>query len=144
VTDGVLRPDGLAAEKFEILCSIFERARSQRAALDRDDLDTFMRILDERDELIGQLQGLMDASPDLPENVVVFPTELNARTQQDDSLALDTVIRGIVEHDEQNERILTEKLEALSAELPALRHGRQAIQAYRVPRDQQGYVDRVS
>jgi hypothetical protein len=137
-------PDGLAAEKFEILCSIFERARAQRLALERDDLDTFMRILDERDDLIGQLQRLMQESPALPENVVMFPTELNTLSRQDDSLALDTVIRGIVEHDDLNERMLNEKLETLAAELPALRHGRQAIQAYRVPRDQQGYIDHVS
>lgn len=137
-------PDGFAAEKFEILCSIFERARAQRQALEADDLDTFMGILDERDDLIAQLQALMEASVDVPSNVVPFPTELNSRNQQDDSLALDTVIRGIVEHDEQNERLLTAKLDVLAAEMPMLRHGTQAVQAYRIPREQQGYVDRVS
>ena len=137
-------PDGFAAEKFETLSSIFERARVQRVALEQDDLDTFMRILDERDELIAHLQQLVEASADVPENVVAFPTELHARTRQDDSLALDTVIRGIVEHDEQNEQLLSEKLAKLAAELPVLRHGRQALQAYRTPREQQGYIDRVS
>lgn len=137
-------PDGFAAEKFEILCSIFERARAQRTALDREDLDTFMAILDERDGLITRLQQLVEASENVPDNVVPFPTELNSRNQQDDSLALDTVIRGIVEHDAQNEQLLSAKLEALAAELPTLRQGRQAIQAYRTPREQQGYVDRVS
>ena len=137
-------PDGFAAEKFEILSSIFERARVQRAALERDDMDTFMRVLDERDELIAQLQRLVEVSADVPENVVAFPTELNARNRQDDSLALDTVIRGIVEHDEQNERLLSEKLSELAAELPALRHGRQALQAYRTPPSQQGYIDQIS
>lgn len=137
-------PDGFAAEKFEILCSVFERARAQRAALERDDMDTFMRILDERDELIAQLQQLVEATAVVPENVVMFPTELNERNQQDDSLALDTVIRGIVEHDEQNEQFLSEKLAELAAELPTLRHGTRAIQAYRTPREQQGYIDRVS
>ena len=137
-------PDGLAAEKFEVLCSIFERARAQRVALEQDDLDTFMGILDERDDLIAQLEGLMEASAQVPDNVVPFPTELNSRNRQDDSLALDTVIRGIVEHDEQNERLLTAKLDALAAQMPVLRHGTQAVQAYRIPRDQQGYVDRVS
>ncbi len=137
-------PDGFAAEKFEILCSVFERARAQRAALERDDMDTFMRILDERDELIAQLQQLVEATAVVPENVVMFPTELNAHNQQDDSLALDTVIRGIVEHDDQNERFLSEKLAELAAELPTLRHGTRAIQAYRTPREQQGYIDRVS
>lgn len=137
-------PDGLAAEKFEILCSIFERARAQRTALEREDIDAFMSILDERDDLIARLQRLVEASANVPDNVVPFPTELNSRNQQDDSLALDTVIRGIVEHDEQNERLLSTKLQELAAELPVLRHGRQAINAYRTPRERQGYVDRVS
>ena len=137
-------PDGFAAEKFEILCSIFERARAQRTALERDDMDTFMGILDERDDLIAQLQHLVEASAEVPDNVVPFPTELNSRNQQDDTLALDTVIRGIVEHDEQNEQLLSTKLDELAAELPTLRHGRRAVQAYRIPREQQGYVDRVS
>lgn len=137
-------PDGFAAEKFEILCSIFERARAQRSALERDDLDTFMQILDERDDLIARLQRLVEASAEVPDNVVPFPTELNSRNQQDDTLALDTAIRGIVEHDEQNEQLLSTKLEELAAEFPTLRRGRQAVQAYRIPREQQGYVDRVS
>ena len=137
-------PDGFAAEKFEILSSIFGRARAQRTALEQDDLDTFMRVLDERDELIAQLQRLVEASAEVPENVVPFPTELNARNQQDDSLALDTVIRGIFAHDEQNEQLLNAKLAELAAELPALRHGRQALQAYRTPNEPQGYIDRVS
>ena len=137
-------PDGFAAEKFEILCSVFERARAQRAALERDDMDTFMRILDERDELIAQLQQLVEATAVVPENVVMFPTELNAHNQQDDSLALDTVIRVILEHDDQNERFLSDKLAELAAELPTLRHGTRAIQAYRTPREHEGYIDRVS
>ncbi len=144
MASGPLMPDGFAAEKFEILCSIFERARAQRAALDREDLDTFMKILDERDDLIARLQQLVEAPTEVPDNVVPFPTELNSRNQQDDTLALDTVIRGIVEHDEQNEQLLSAKLDALAAELPTLRHGRRAIQAYRAPQDAKGYVDRVS
>ena len=144
MTDGPLMPDGFAAEKFEILCSIFERARAQRTALERDDLDAFLKILDERDVLIAQLQRFVEASAEVPDNVVAFPTELHSRTRQDDGLALDTVLRGIVEHDEQSEQLLSDKMAGLAAELPTLRHGTRAIQAYRIPREQQGYIDRVS
>jgi len=139
-----LVPDGLAAEKFEILCAVFERARAQRAALEADDLPAFLEILDERDELLAQLKQLVDSMPELPENVVAFPNELNERTRHDDSLALDTVIRGIVEHDEHNEALLSTQLDQLAGEVPALRRGRGAAQAYRVPRERQGYVDRLS
>ena len=56
MASGPLVPDGLAAEKFEILCAVFQRARAQRHALEGDDLETFLAIRDERDELLGQLQ----------------------------------------------------------------------------------------
>ena len=76
--------------------------------------------------------------------MVAFPNELNERTRHDDVLALDTVIRGIVSHDEHNEALLNERLESLAGEVPALRRGRGAAAAYRVPREQRGYVDRLS
>lgn len=139
-----LVPDGLAAEKFEILCAVFERARAQRAALEADDLDAFLEILDERDQLLSELQRLVDAMPELPENVVAFPNELTDRTRHDDTLALDTVIRGIVEHDAFNETLLNGQRDRLAGEVPALRHGRGAAAAYRIPSEQRGYVDRMS
>lgn len=144
MASGPLVPDGLAAEKFEILCAVFERARAQRHALEADDLATFLSILDERDELLRQLQRLVEDMPELPENVVAFPNELNERTLHDDMLALDTVIRGIVSHDERNETLLNDRLQTLAGEVPALRRGRGAAAAYRVPREHQGYVDRRS
>lgn len=139
-----LMPDGFAAEKFEILCAVFERARAQRAALEADDLPAFLELLDERDALLAQLKQLVDGMPELPENVVAFPTELNVRTRQDDVLALDTIIRGIVEHDEYNEALLSGQLQEMAGQVPALRHGRGAAAAYRVPSEQRGYVDRLS
>lgn len=144
MASGALVPDGLAAEKFEILCAVFERARAQSAALEANDVDAFLAILDERDALLSQLKHLVDSMPELPENVVAFPNEWNERTRHDDALALDTVIRGIVEHDEHNEALLSAQLEQLAGELPALRHGRGAAEAYRVPSQQRGYVDRLS
>ena len=142
--NGPLVPDGLAAEKFEILCAVFERARQQRMALEADDLETFLAILDERDDLLAQLKQLVDAMTELPENVVAFPNELNARMRHDDALALDTVIRGIVSHDEHNEKLLSARLEVLAGEVPALRRGRGAVAAYRSPQEPRGYVDRLS
>lgn len=144
MADGPRLPDSLAAEKFEILCAVFERARAQRTALERDDIDTFVAILDERDELLANLRRLVDSTPELPTNVVAFPNELSAGSRQDDTLALDTVIQGIVWHDEHNEALLEDRLKSLAGEVPALRRGRRAAAAYRVPRELQGYVDRVS
>jgi len=136
--------DGLAADKFEILSAVFDCAREQRAALESDDLPAFLELLDERDELLRHLQQLVDAMPETPSNVVPFPNELNARTRHDDRLALDTLIRGIVEHDEHNEALLTAQLGELASEVPALRRGTEAAAAYRIPQERRGYVDRVS
>jgi len=144
VPSDALIPDGLAADKFEILGAVFACAQAQRVALESDDIEAFQAILDERDELLGQLKQLVDSIPELPSNVVALPNELNERERNDDTLALDTLIRGIVEHDEHNEALLSERLERLAGEVPALRHGRGAMAAYRVPRQPQGYVDRLS
>ena len=139
-----LIPDGFAADKFEILSAVFARAQAQRVALESDDFEAFQAILDERDELLAQLKQLVDSIPELPSNVVALPNELNERERNDDTLALDTLIRGIVEHDEHNEALLNERLEQLAGEVPALRHGRGAMAAYRAPREPQGHVDRLS
>ena len=56
-----LMPDGFAAEKFEILCAVFERARAQRAALEANDLPAFLEILDERDALLDTGGGVKKA-----------------------------------------------------------------------------------
>ena len=140
-------PDQLAPDKFELLTAVFERSKAQRTALESDDLATFLALLDERDELLAQLQQLADETPELPDNVVALPSELNDRTRHDDRLALDTLIRGIVQQDEGNEAMLSSRLEQLAGEVPTLRHGRGAAAAYRVqtePQEPQGYIDRVS
>ncbi len=137
-------PDQLAPDKFELLTAVYERAKAQRVALDSDDLATFLALLDERDELLSQLQRLADELPELPDNVVALPNEFSTATRRDDELALDTLIRGIVQQDEDNEAVLSARLEQLAGEVPALRPARTATAAYRVQTEPQGYVDRVS
>ena len=91
----------LAASQFELLREVFDLARAQRASLERDDIDSVLELMGEREAIIERLARLAEEAAETPDNVVTFPgAEDHARQ---DALALDTVIRGILEHDRQNE-----------------------------------------
>lgn len=140
-----------AAAKFEILRQIHELARTQRKALEHDNLDRFQHILDEREELIARLR-LLNATldeaeaagvlPEMPENVIAFPRASDASAE--DGLAIDTVIRGILEHDRYNEAVLAEKMEEIRQALPALTEGHRATAGYRVVSTATSFIDRRS
>ena len=137
-----------AAAKFEILRQIHELASAQREALEHDDLDRFQQILDEREELIERLRVLdatldeAEAGGELPENVIAFPRASDASAE--DGLAIDTVIRGILEHDRHNETVLAEKMDEIRQALPALTAGHRAAAGYRVVSTAPSFIDRTS
>lgn len=137
-----------AAAKFEILRQIHELARAQREALEHDNLDRFQQILDEREELIARLRALSatldeaEAGGGLPENVIAFPRASDASAE--DGLAIDTVIRGILEHDRHNETVLAEKMDEIRQALPALTAGHRAAAGYRVVSTAPSFIDRTS
>ncbi len=133
----------LAALQFELLREVFDLARAQRASLERDDIDAVLDLMGERETIIERLARLAEEAAETPENVVTFPgAEEHARQ---DALALDTVIRGILEHDRQNEAMLYEKVQQLREELPRLQQGRRVAGAYRASTPAPGaYVSRSS
>lgn len=118
-----------AAMQFELLREVFDLARAQRASLERDDIDAVLELMGERESIIERLARMVEEAAETPDNVVTFPgSEDHARQ---DALALDTVIRGILEHDRQNEAMLFDKIEQLREELPRLQQGRRMASAYR-------------
>ena len=137
-----------AAAKFEILRQIHELARAQREALEHDNLDRFQDILDQREELIARLRVLNATSDEaaagggLPENVIAFPRASGASAEN--GLAIDTVIRGILEHDRHNESVLAEKMDEIRQALPALTAGHRAAAGYRVVSAATSFIDRAS
>jgi hypothetical protein len=134
----------MAVAKFTLLRELFEMARAQRAHLEADRLDLVLDLMDQRDELVQQLEDLF-AQGDVPANVIAFPSQAASDWSQQDQLALDTLIRGILEHDQQNERLLTERLAEIREELPRLERGRRANNGYRVPvASGARFIDRVS
>lgn len=121
--------NSLAAKQFELLREIFDLARVQRASLERDDIDQMLELMGERETIIEQLARLAEEMAETPSNVVAFPGAEDQAMQ--DAIALDTVIRGILEHDRQNEALLFEKMQELREELPRIQQGRRVAAAYR-------------
>ncbi len=119
----------LASMQFELLREVFDLARAQRASLERDDLDEVLALMGERETIIERLARLAEDAAETPENVVSFPGSEEHMRQ--DQLALDTVIRGILEHDRQNEAMLFDKIQQIRDELPRIARGKRMASAYR-------------
>lgn len=131
--------DRAAPAKFEILQQLLHLARQQREALEQDALDRFQRLLDEREDLISRLQTIAADPSQLPDNIVAFPGSADAAGE--DELALDTVIRGILDHDRHNEVLLAGKMDEIRQQLPALNRGQQAVAGYRLESSPTSYLD---
>ena len=121
--------DRAAAAKFELLREIYGMARAQREALERDDLARFDTLLDERQVLIDRL-GRLSADPgELPPNVIPSP-RADANAVEDDALALETVIQGILDHDRHNKQRLLARRSELLEGFPKLQAARRSAPAY--------------
>ena len=133
----------LALQQFEVLRQIFDLSRAQRVCIERNELDRLAALMDERDILVERLQRLVAEEAALPPNVVAFRASEDHAEQ--DALALDTVIRGIMEHDRSNEALLAEKMQAIRDELPQLRRGQRAHAGYRaIEGSPASFMNRVS
>lgn len=134
--------DRAAAAKFELLREIYELARGQRAALEEDDLARFDKLLEEREVLIVRLGRLATEPAELPANVIPFP-RADAGAVEDDALALDTVIQGILDHDRHNDQALRERRSRLLESFPKLQAARRSARAYRTGAEPR-FIDRAS
>jgi hypothetical protein len=137
-------PDRNATARFQILREVFDLARAQRAHLEADRMEVVLDLMDQRDALMARLEQLLVEHAEVPDNVIAFPSAATAVWAEQDELALDTLIRGILEHDQQNEHILAEKMDAVRGELPRLQDGLRAHAGYRRQMDGGALIDRVS
>lgn len=135
--------DRAAAAKFELLRGIYDLARAQREALERDDLARFDALLEERETLIRRLGHLAGDASELPPNVVPFP-RADANAVEDDALALDTVIQGILDYDHHNEQLLFAQRMELLESFPQLQAARRSARGYRPPGQPPRFIDRAS
>ena len=120
---------GAAVAKFALLREIYDLTRAQHRALEEDALHRFEVLLDERQLLIHRLQALAVEDATLPDNLLLFPGA-EARPVDDD-IALDTVLRGILDHDRQNAELLGQKMDDLRGELLSLAADARAVAGYR-------------
>ena len=133
----------LAPQQFDVLRRIFDLSRAQRGCIERDEFDRLADLMDERDVLVADLQALAEEEAAIPPNVLTFPTA--EEHAQEDSLALDTVIKGILEHDRANEALLGEKMKLILDEMPAFQQGQRAIAGYRSANpESSSFMNRVS
>lgn len=133
---------GAAVAKFALLREIYDLTRAQRRALEEDALHRFEALLDDRQLLIDRLHALAAEDAALPDNLVLFPgAEANP---VDDDLALDTVIRGILDHDRQNTELLGQKMDDLRRELVGLAADARAVSSYRTTDEGVSRLDRRS
>jgi len=130
--------------RFALLRSLFDLAREQRHALEASDCERFQALLDDREALLTELQAMtLDADGEpLPWNVIPFPGAVPVEAE--DTLALDTLIRGILEHDKHNEELLGAMLGQIATELPMLAEGRRGAAGYGTNLSDARFIDLVS
>ncbi len=134
--------DRAAAAKFDTLRQLFDLARAQRTALEQDRIERFAELLDERETLLRHLGALVEDAAAMPANVIAFPGTPAAA--EEDAMALETVLKGIVELDRNNETLLQEKMTDIQRALPAITQGQRAAAGYRVDRTPSSFINRVS
>ena len=122
--------DRAAAAKFELLRGIYDLAR-------------FDALLDEREVLLGRLGRLAADATELPPNVVPFP-RADSHGVDDDALALDTVIQGILDYDRHNEQLLFAQRAELLESFPQLQAARRGARGYRPPAPPPRFIHRAS
>ena len=133
-----------------LLREILEITRAQEEALSEDRIDRFDQLLDVRAGLIQRVQEIAaDASPEeaapapLPANVIQFPLAPHGAANED-ALALDTLLQGIIEGDRRNEQALARKLDEIRLALPAMESHRRGTERYRVSAEGARFIDRAS
>ena len=91
--------------QFTQLAELLRYSRQQHNALLQGNLDGFADLLEERRRVIAALQSPPDDVL-APSNVSVLPTSLTDRERGDDQLAIQILLRAVVQQDQQNEALL--------------------------------------
>lgn len=117
-------PDSRPRTAGTVLHDVLALARTQRDALERDDLDTFDAATTRRAALLASLDA----------------REVTALEDAD----LEAIAARIAEEDLANEATLVRLMGSIRDELPAVARGHQANAAYRMPGRPSTFINRVS
>jgi hypothetical protein len=97
--------------KHQLLNHLLGLVREQAKALQADDLDRFLALMDEREEIIAEL-GAADADP-APANVIPFPAIAPSNVSSDVEMTMRYLLRAILEEDDENVRLLQAQMNDL-------------------------------
>ncbi len=130
-------------KRLEILQAMRDLAEQQRHALESDDLDEFLRLLGEREEMLVALEALQDnwASG----KVVPFPLARARRmVPGDPQAAVAALLQDVFALDRASELLLAQKMNEVEAALGEVARGQRAMRGYRGAARRGGQVvDRV-
>ncbi len=120
--------DLMLMQRHEMLTHLLHLARDQAEALESDRLDLFLRLMEERVELVADL--VTAATQPAPENVVAFPAASWPPKDRDLHEATRGLISCILLQDEENERLLHMRMDAIRVALGQIGHGFATARGY--------------
>jgi hypothetical protein len=114
--------------QHQVLSRLLSLSRDQYRALEDEDLDTFLALMDQREQVMSGLLAL-EASP-APKNILPFPTITSVGMDDDVQAAMAGLIRSILRQDDDNEVLLRAQMDAVQSELTQLNRGAAAGRGY--------------
>lgn len=98
--------------KHQLLNQLLGLVREQTRALQADDLERFLLLMDERESVIAELTAV--AADDAPDNVVPFPALTPANVSSSVDMTIRRLLRAIIDEDDENIRLLQSQMNELS------------------------------
>ncbi|MFN8558705.1 MAG: hypothetical protein U0531_15660 [Dehalococcoidia bacterium] len=113
-------------QQHHLLTRLLGIARAQGEALESQQLDQFLSLMDERDQLVSDLVTLDEQAP--PANVIPFA--LQGNSDDDAKAAMGGLIRSILRQDDENELELRRQMAALGRRIDHIGCGMAAAKGY--------------
>jgi hypothetical protein len=120
--------DLMLLQRSELLTRLLHLAREQAEALEQDHFDVFLRLMDERVQVVAEI--VATATEAAPENVVAFPAAGWPRKDRDLHEATRGLISCILLQDEENEQLLHRRMEAVRLAIGQVGHGFATARGY--------------
>lgn len=117
-----------ALRQHQVLSRLLSLSRDQYRALQDEDLETFLALMEEREQVMAGLLAL-EASP-APANILPFPTITPVGVDDDVQAAMAGLIRSILRQDDDNETLLRVQMDAVQSEIMQLNRGAAAGRGY--------------
>ncbi|HZQ36436.1 MAG TPA: hypothetical protein VFD32_10915 [Dehalococcoidia bacterium] len=120
--------DLMLMQRHEMLTRLLHLSRDQGDALESDRFDLFMRLMEERVQLVSELMAA--STQPAPENVVAFPAANWPGKVRDLHEATRGLISCILLQDEENERQLHLRMATVRVALAQIGHGFATARGY--------------